>query len=239
MDPDIDLIDTEIMGAMKLPGCPVCTLLVSIEDRYLRSLLREGICDAYVRARLRRGRGLCHRHAWALQELEAREFGDGMSNAILEEDILLSLLEEDLEQSEGRPSRRRWLRRRAKEEAGLPAGALRPGEPCAVCAHLESFTHIYCKRTADRVNGSYRDAYVSSDGLCLPHFIRTLDLMPGASERAAVIAMQRRKIEGLVGELREYIRKHDYRFRNEPKGPEQDAWIRAVRLLVGNREAHG
>jgi len=36
-------------------------------------------------------------------------------------------------------------------------------------------------------------------------------------------------------ELKEYRRKHDYRYAHEPYGPEKDVWIRAIHLFVGSR----
>jgi len=49
----------------------------------------------------------------------------------------------------------------------------------------------------------------------------------------SVLSIERKKISQLVGELREFIRKHDYRYSEEPFGKERDAWIRAVEKLNG------
>ena len=42
------------------------------------------------------------------------------------------------------------------------------------------------------------------------------------------------RLRGLIGELDEYIRKHDYRFRHEGFGDEKDAPERAVARLAGS-----
>jgi hypothetical protein len=34
-------------------------------------------------------------------------------------------------------------------------------------------------------------------------------------------------------DLKEYLRKHDYRFAHEPYRPEGDSWIRVIALFVG------
>jgi len=39
----------------------------------------------------------------------------------------------------------------------------------------------------------------------------------------------------LSTELKEYRRKHNYRYAHEPYGAEKDAWIRAIELFVGRR----
>jgi len=44
---------------------------------------------------------------------------------------------------------------------------------------------------------------------------------------------QRRIWERLLAQLSEFIRKNDYRFRDEPVGEEGDAWLRAIAALAG------
>jgi hypothetical protein len=39
----------------------------------------------------------------------------------------------------------------------------------------------------------------------------------------------------LVDHLDEFIRKSDYRFRDEAWGEERDAWLRAIAALVGTQ----
>ena len=48
-----------------------------------------------------------------------------------------------------------------------------------------------------------------------------------------IIAIQQQGWKRLLGELDEFIRKQDYRFREEPIGSERDSWIRAVALVSG------
>lgn len=43
----------------------------------------------------------------------------------------------------------------------------------------------------------------------------------------------RGRLEGVQGELAEFIRKNDYRYANEPSGGERDSWLRALRALGG------
>jgi hypothetical protein len=37
----------------------------------------------------------------------------------------------------------------------------------------------------------------------------------------------------LLHELREHVRKHDDKYRREPKGPERDSWQRAILATTG------
>jgi len=59
-----------------------------------------------------------------------------------------------------------------------------------------------------------------------------------AREAAVVILRKERELLGrLHWELREYFRKSDYRFHDEPRGSEQTAWLRAADVLAGSYPA--
>ena len=47
------------------------------------------------------------------------------------------------------------------------------------------------------------------------------------------------KYQHLAEELKEFDRKHDYRFTHEPWGPEADSWRRVIEQFVGKREIFG
>jgi hypothetical protein len=50
--------------------------------------------------------------------------------------------------------------------------------------------------------------------------------------RKALVA----RFESLAAELRDFIRKSDWNNRAEPRGREQDAWLRALHVLAGERQ---
>jgi hypothetical protein len=41
------------------------------------------------------------------------------------------------------------------------------------------------------------------------------------------------KISGLIAELKEFMRKHDYRFSKEKFGKEGNSWIRTIEKFIG------
>jgi hypothetical protein len=68
--------------------------------------------------------------------------------------------------------------------------------------------------------------------LCIPHLPLVLERV--SPEVAAVLLeSQRDTFWHLHGELAEFFRKADFRFRDEPRGSEQTAWLRAVDTLAG------
>jgi hypothetical protein len=48
-----------------------------------------------------------------------------------------------------------------------------------------------------------------------------------------IIGIEAIKLEGLIVELKEFHRKHDYRFSKERIGKEGDSWIRAIEKMIG------
>jgi len=83
--------------------------------------------------------------------------------------------------------------------------------------------------------GAYR-AWETQQGwrsLCLPHLLLLLKTTPqavGVLASSQISAWQR-----LRAELGEYLRKQDYRFRNEPRGPEETSPLRAIAAVAGAR----
>jgi hypothetical protein len=66
-------------------------------------------------------------------------------------------------------------------------------------------------------------ALAGSSGLCLPHFSRALEWVDDADTLKQLVALQRRTLTELRGELAEFIRKNNYRFRHEGFGKEVEA----------------
>jgi len=68
---------------------------------------------------------------------------------------------------------------------------------------------------------------------CIPHLPLVLErVSPEVAE--VVLESQRITFRRLHDELAEFFRKADYRFRDEPRGSEQTAWLRAADTLAGH-----
>ncbi|MFN0074550.1 MAG: hypothetical protein ACKVVP_23970 [Chloroflexota bacterium] len=67
---------------------------------------------------------------------------------------------------------------------------------------------------------------------CWPHARQIIsDTAPGLRQRVQVSVAER--LESLVAELNELLRKSDWNNRHEARGREQDAWLRALHILAG------
>jgi hypothetical protein len=71
------------------------------------------------------------------------------------------------------------------------------------------------------------------------HFVEVALLCESPELLRILLQRQRQGLLSLLRDLREFLRKVDYRYRDEPKGPEQDAWLRALERFSGRRPEDG
>ena len=219
----------ELLAAFDQPGCPLCRLARASTRLYFDALGYEQVNDIELRAELR-ANGLCQRHAWVFLE----ESGNRLGVAIVYRD----LLQHALRGLQASGTGQRGLGRRLASflAAGRPAEAERPraAHSCLAC-RVESEAEARYRSTLVEHLGELdvRARLAASDGLCLPHLGRSLSSDGPAEDLDWLRQDTLSRLNGLVGELDEYIRKHDYRFRSESWGEERDAPRRAIERAVG------
>jgi hypothetical protein len=206
----------EVREALGRPGCVVCQLALRSVQRQIRTIAYEQVNDIDLRARLRRARGFCnaHAHQWL------REARNVLGTALIYRDVLRATLEE--------------------LESGRRGGLLQGlfgSEREAVCPVCEAQQEAEARYVAALVglvaaDAAARSAFESADGLCRVHVLAALRVGgPGAE---AIVAYTRQRVEALVRELDEVIRKEDYRFRHEPRTEaERSAPQRAIAWAAG------
>jgi hypothetical protein len=228
----------DLRDALALPGCVVCRLKAKATDHYLESLLWENVNDPGVRHSIRQARGFCNQHAWELVRYDSASLGV----AIIMQDVLQSVLEA---MEDARFQALPVLSLRRTQEAldpKQPAAAtaelvahLAPQARCPACVEAETMEDIYLNTLVENLLGEdgLLAAYQASDGLCLPHFRQALTRVRDEAVFDALVKAQRAIWERLVGHLSEVLRKSDYRFRDEPRGEESGAWLRAITAVSG------
>lgn len=213
----------ELLDACNREGCPLCYLAYQSAQRHLQSFLREFVTDPEIRAELRSARGYCQEHAWQLAQMQ----GSPLSIAILYQDVLTSILRAltDI------PSGRRSHQRAQKLEAQL-----QPTAQCPACQQRRTQEDIVLETLLKHIHDDRVGAALDqSSGLCLPHLVRALTQVKKDRTLQRLVALQTNKLAELQGELAEFIRKNDYRFRDEGFGPEADSWRRAISIVSGER----
>jgi hypothetical protein len=227
----------EIREAFDKRGCPLCRLLAQDASRQLDAVLWEMVNDADVRTELNQARGYCQQHGWLLVRA-----GAALGVAILMQDVvktLLDVLASHRLEDGGSSVLQSLMRSLDKHPVSGPAeqlaAALSPQTPCPICSRLQAREASYVKVFLAHLDGpgSLADAYRASDGLCLSHFRQSVAAVSSAADARQLLCAQQAIWERLHGELAEFVRKNDHRFRGEPFGPEKDAWLRALEAISG------
>ena len=235
-----------LRAACRREGCPVCTVVLEEMERAMEAWNYEGFSDVESRHALIRSRGFCPLHTW---QLAARH--NTFQLALVYQEALtdmLSNLEREIDQFQGVPSdaaekspaRHPWWRRRFRPRTP----AAEPGELYAHCPFCKTRAKVeqrVVETLAELLPDQEMQALLRrSTGLCRLHLAQTAHAAQqhGRDSFQALLACQRECLERTAGELREQIRKHDYRFGHEPRGEEMTAWRRGAQLCAGNPGVH-
>lgn len=211
-----DVIIYNLEQALGDGECPLCRCLAEATKRYLTNLLYEFVNDPRTRDQLRAAGGFCHKHSWVLQRM-----GDPLAHSIIYADLIDYFCSE-LDQTSG------LLR------GGLSLLGAEKERACVVCQEEAAMEDRYVDGLLGAIReNTFRDKYREAGYLCLPHFRAAYDRARNKEGRAFLVEVQRERLSRLSAELKEFIRKSDYRYAHELPGTERDAWIRAVRFWVG------
>lgn len=211
-----DLLDT-----FGLPGCAVCSLTLTAVSRYIATVDYELANDPEYRAQILPAWGFCsvHAHQWLR---EGHILGVALVYGHVFHDVRPMI--------ESSGSRAPWRAIRGKRD-----DQLRPADRCRICVHRDEVERAIVATLGEglaRGDLAFDAAFAASDGLCLSHLRLALAVLSNREAdkmRQATLKHQER----LGIHLSEIVRKHDYRFREEPSGEERGAAVRAVEHVVG------
>lgn len=222
----------DLIDAFGQEGCAVCRLAARGVSGLLSSISNEGgLTDPEVRDRIRASHGFCNEHAH--QWLREQHL---LGTALLYEDIVDHLA---TELSTMRFQKRGRL---GNPFVGREHGttALAPHQECAACRALaDGEQRAIAAMLSGLMAEEFRQAYARSGGLCVPHLRIALAEAPDEHLFTTLVDLAVARHRALAEQLREIIRRHDYRYTNEPSGEERGAATRAVRHTVGERGIRG
>ncbi len=208
---DKDVIYVSIKEALSSEGCPICRLLRKLEVEAIENLLYEHVLDPQVRSELRRNLGFCNYHSWLLVDYVLKNPWVGqLGVSIIYEDLLSTYLSKL-----GNPNA-------FKERT------------CELCRRVKYFEETYVNAFAKYLKtlnlmSEYRK---SPSVLCDKHLRQVINLLP-KDVSTELINVQKAKLESILNKLRSFIRKQDYRVKEEVSTEEAKAWRVAVEVLVG------
>jgi hypothetical protein len=228
-----------LQNACRREGCPVCAVLQEQVERSMNTWSYEGFTDVEHRQRVMQARGFCPLHTWQLAQ-----HNNSFQLGVVYENVL-EVLVEDLEayqRAQPKKEQRDWLTGIAQLfPSAAPTWQQEPAhtdEQCPFC-HLQSAIE---KRLVERLIGLVQSEEAmptllsQSTGLCRQHFTQAICYaeVHAPEQCTTLVTCQRTCIEHVLSEVRELVRKHDYRFNQEAQGDEMTSWRRAAMLCVGN-----
>jgi len=214
-----------LLDALKEQGCPICSLLKKSISRLMEELLYERVNDAGVRKEIRKSLGFCALHAWQLQKC-----GDGFGSSIIYEDLINTAagsIEKYITQDKD-------LKDLSRQVAGGRNVSKKTTVVCPVCKARQEADERYVAVFIESFNSpEFYVLFKNSFGLCLPHLMSVIEKDKQKLIVKELLTVELEKMRGLIKEIKEFQRKHDYRFSKENFGKEGNSWIRAVEKISG------
>lgn len=197
--------------------CPFCYLEEQTIKAYFGTILYESVNDSKVREELIKSEGYCCRHAHYLTNI-----GESCGIALLYQDQVQRFLQ--LLQQKSTPD---WHKRiKLKDMHSL----------CPACQnqfeHRDKYISVFLEGILEVTE--LKEAYENSVGICRPHLFILLNATQNPAIQKMVYEHEKQELIHLLNELKEFIRKHDYRFNDEPFGSERDSWKRAIQKMNGS-----
>ena len=225
----------DLLEGLSRGECPVCHARQKATRRYIHSFLYEGMMSPIARQDFLEGGGFCREHFWQAKAIEAECWTDGFGVAILCENLLEASLKD--------------LEKLARSQVGLRAGILKIRRPtnrqeaprsrgigCIACKASRSSEQHYLSALEEWLNDSdFNERFIESTGLCLRHIRAAGEQWISEPALEVVSRIAKKCVDHLLKELREFQRKHDYRFKHEPRGPEWTSPERSIAFFVGPR----
>ncbi|MBN1864347.1 MAG: hypothetical protein JW808_05550 [Victivallales bacterium] len=198
--------------------CPLCDLTNASIQKYINDMLYESVNDPGLREKLAKNKGFCGLHGNLILK-----HGDALGIAMLHIDQIQILL--DHLDSVGRFYSKitKYDHTGWTEHAG-----------CIICElmadvekrHIEVFINLI----DDNVMRNYLETF---SGFCARHFFRVFEKLNNPEHKKYLLNLHVGKYKSLLADLKEFCRKNDYRFRNEPSGKEADSWQKAIYVISG------
>ncbi|MCR4441746.1 MAG: DUF6062 family protein [Peptococcaceae bacterium] len=225
----------DIKELLKQPYCPVCFYINESLDRQFRWLFIEYRSSAPFIKRLAEG-GLCPVHSWQIiNGPHGKEMSFAYRAVIKHYGNVLRHLKDNIGKS---ISEQKGIKRffsflfPDKKEDLIK----KQKRSCPFCDSRK----ISGEYIIDRLIKSLDDEenvrlYRKSPGLCRSHLFEALEACDH-SKKMVLLGAAIKNIEEISADLDEYFRKTDYRYSHEPKGKEQEAWLKAMLMYDGYME---
>jgi len=177
----------KLKEALTRQGCPICRLAEDAVNKFFEALFYEYVNDPHVHKEIIHSGGFCKTHIHHLFN-----FADNLGASII------------------------FSRLARVYEKALQTGTLPDGK-CPACKRFEEASSRYCKALADfMLDKEMREAYKSSDGLCMKH-LRDVLLMSKGENKEWLSLIEQDKLRKLAEQMEQFIEAADYRFEDDER----------------------
>ena len=188
-------------------------------------------------------RGFCPLHTWQLAQ-RSNAFRLGLIyNEILTD--VEQKLEKDYQRivadndsvTKREPVLKRWQRKWFHRGDEAPKKVNTRFDHCPFCRSRSNVEQRVVSTLVQQLRSEeMRQLLSQSTGLCLVHLEQARHQAEIAEPTVSrhILACQLICTRRVLEELRELVRKHDYRFSDEPRGNEMTSWRRGAELCAGN-----
>lgn len=216
-----DIVWLKIEESLKVEGCPICYIMKVSTEHYIENLLYEYVLDVGVRSKLHKSAGFCTNHAYKLVDVIKKLNDDGLKIAILYETILgeeivkLEAIRNEIGRVKIRKKFLLNLRVKSKGKVSNFVNKLLPTGECPACFQERMTESLYVDEFYRRVSDDEFKSLFSSENviLCRYHLIEILKKCVSGDDEASLfffLQSQILKIQKLLGDLINFIDKHDY-----------------------------
>ena len=241
-------------GVERSEECPLCYLWLKDERRNMEYvLMNEVTMSKEFRGEILASKGFCNYHAHLLYRIASEgQTEDGLGYAMYMQAVINRIIEQLESLPLGSMSSLEnhadsnilpWVRRRRQAFAPLLNNvehAVQGENPCPICRSLWTSDELHLDTLVKMLDDKdFRVEFRSSKGLCLSHFASAIriaslsDLKNPADVARALIEAEIKRLQLTACYLSEFMRKQNWKFRNESPGPEVNAYYMSLRILDG------
>ena len=212
-------IITDPTVALRTRSCPVCDSLSHVAFDFFARWQYELSTNEKAQTEFANDLGFCPLHTWQLEKLSS-PVGSSVSYSLLVEHISHLLA-----QASGSP-----------HPAQVVCTLIQDPKNCRVCRLLREAEKKYIDELAALIaEADGREIYSHSQGTCLHHLTLLLSKVDDPGIVQFLLAHAAHNFEEIVEDMRAFAMKSDALRRYLSNEDEQDAYLRAITHLVGNK----
>ncbi len=226
------LTSVQLEAALKEPGCPICRLSEEAVQKSADGFLYENTMNPDWRKPIMEAHGFCPTHTKLMVAVEMSSSGPVLGINYIYEQLARQVADELAAFEPGLKGLRQKI-------AAWWPGKKENAPVCPLCEFQAQSDTNLLSGLFEELNSekpAFRDLYTQSDGLCYTHLSAGLQDYGTDYPTAArfLVQLTRQRLEQRSVNMREYIRKHDWHYKDEKLSEEEWlAWKRTVTFFTG------